>query len=223
MRTYLLLCLAATGLSAAETLDQVRARMDSAANAFVSLTADVEKVTYTAVIRDRQTESGTFILKKVKAGDLRVRMEITRPNVKSIALSRNKYELYLPNIKTVQEFDLGKYRSLVDQFLLLGFGTPTRELLKSYDMTVLGAETLNGKATTRIELVPKAAAVREHLKRVEMWIPANDGNPVQQKFYQPSGDYFSSVYTNVKVNPPVADAELALNLPKGTKREFPQK
>ncbi|MCA2969969.1 MAG: hypothetical protein INH43_15755 [Acidobacteriaceae bacterium] len=223
MRPLLLLCLAAATLRAAETLDQVRARMDSAANAFVSLTADVEKVTYTAVIRDTQTESGTFKLKKVKTGDLRVRMEIAKPNVKSIALSRNKYELYLPNIRTVQEFDLGKYRSLVDQFLLLGFGTPTRELLKSYDMKVLGAETLNGRATTKVELVPKAAGVREHLKRVEMWIPLTDGNPVQQKFYQPSGDYFLSAYTNVKVNPTIADADLALNLPKGTKREFPQK
>jgi outer membrane lipoprotein-sorting protein len=223
MRPLFLFCLAAASLSAAETLDQVRARMDAAANAFQSLTANVRKVTYTAVIRDTQTEEGTFTLKKVKAGDLRVRMEIAKPNVKSIALSRNKYEMYLPNISTVQEFDLGKYRSLVDQFLLLGFGTPTRELLKSYDMKVLGAETLDGKATTKVELVPKAASVREHLKRVEMWIPSNDGNPIQQKFFQPSGDYFLSAYTSVKVNPAVKDADLGLNLPKGTKREFPQK
>lgn len=223
MRPIFVLCLAAVSLSAAETLDQVRARMDAAANAFQTLTANVRKVTYTAVIRDTQTEEGTFTLKKMKPGDLRVRMEIVKPNVKSIALTRNKYEMYLPNIQTVQEFDLGKYRSLVDQFLLLGFGTPTRELLKSYDMKVLGADTLDGKATTKVELVPKAASVREHLRRVEMWIPANDGNPIQQKFYQPSGDFFLSAYTNVKVNPPVKDAELGLNLPKGTKREFPQK
>ena len=223
MRPILLICVAAASLTAAETLDQVRVRMDAAATAFQSLTAKVRKVTYTAVIKDTQSESGTFTLKKVKTGDLRVRMDISQPDTKSIALSRNKYELYLPKIATVQEFDLGKYRSLVDQFLLLGFGTPTRELLKSYDMKVLSAETLDGKATTRIELVPKSASVREHLKRVEMWIPLTDGNPIQQKFFQPSGDYFLSAYTDVKINPAIHDAELALSLPKGTKREFPQK
>ena len=87
----------------------------------------------------------------------------------------------------------------------------------------MGCAVVDGKATTKIEFVPKAASVREHLRRVEMWIPANDGNPIQQKFYQPSGDYFLSAYTNVKVNPAVKDADLSLNLPKGTKREFPQK
>jgi len=90
-------------------------------------------------------------------------------------------------------------------------------------MKVLSAETLDGKATTRIELIPRTASMREHLKRVEMWIPLTDGNPIQQKFYQPSGDYFLSAYTEVKINPAVRDSELGLNLPKGTKREFPQK
>jgi outer membrane lipoprotein-sorting protein len=223
MRAIILMCAATVGLSAAESLEQVRARMDASAAAFQSLSAKVRKVTYTAVIKDTQSENGTFLLKRVKAGDLRVRMEISQPDVKSIALSRNRYELYLPKISTVQEFDLGKYRSLVDQFLLLGFGTPSKDLLKSYDMKALGAETLDGKATTKIELVPKSAGVLEHLKRVEMWIPLTDGNPIQQKFYQPSGDYFMSTYTDVKINPVVKDTDLALTLPKGVKREFPQK
>lgn len=223
MRAIILMCAATVGLSAAESLEQVRARMDASAVAFQSLSAKVRKVTYTAVIKDTQSENGTFLLKRVKAGDLRVRMEISQPDVKSIALSRNRYELFLPKIATVQEFDLGKYRSLVDQFLLLGFGTPSKDLLKSYDMKALGSETLDGKATTKIELVPKSAGVLEHLKRVEMWIPLTDGNPIQQKFYQPSGDYFMSTYTDVKINPAVKDTDLALTLPKGVKREFPQK
>lgn len=223
MRLLMLTFASVAGLWSAETLDQVRARMDASAAAFQSLQADVEKTTYTAVIRDKQVESGTFLLKKVKPGDLRVRMEISQPDKKSIALSRSKYEIYLPKISTVQEFNLGKYRNLVDQFLLLGFGTPTRELMKGYEMKVLGAEMLDGKNTTKIELTPKSETVREHLRRVEMWIPPNDGNPIQQKFYQPSGDYFLSTYTNVKVNAPIADKELALALPKGVKREQPQK
>ena len=163
------------------------------------------------------------MIKKVKPGDVRVRMEIEKPDARSIALSRKKYEIFLPKINTVQEYDLTQYGRLVDQFLLLGFGTPVRDITKSYDMVVAGTETIDGKQTTRVELRPKLASVKEHLKLVEIWIPMNDGNPIQQKFLQPSGDYTLSTYMDVKVNPLLKDADVQLTLPKNVKREKPQK
>ena len=208
---------------AAETLGAVQARMDKSAAEFTALSAKVKKVSYTAVIKDSSVESGTFLIKKLKAGDVRVRMEIDKPDTRSFALSRKKYEIFLPKINTVQEYDLTQYGRLVDQFLLLGFGTPVREITKSYDMVVGGAETIDGKQTTRVELRPKLASVKEHLKLVEIWIPLNDGNPIQQKFLQPSGDYTLSTYMDVKINPLLKDADVQLTLPKNVKREKPQK
>ena len=208
---------------AAETLGAVQTRMDKSAAEFAALSARVKKVSYTAVIKDSAAESGTFIIKKVKPGDVRVRMEIDKPDARSIALSRKKYEIFLPKINTVQEYDLTQYGRLVDQFLLLGFGTPVREITKSYDMVVTGTETIDGKQTTRVELRPKLDSVKEHLKLVEIWIPMNDGNPIQQKFLQPSGDYTLSTYMDVKVNPLLKDADVQLTLPKNVKREKPQK
>lgn len=208
---------------AAETLGAVQTRMDKSAAEFAALSARVKKVSYTAVIKDSAAESGTFIIKKMKPGDVRVRMEIDKPDARSIALSRKKYEIFLPKINTVQEYDLTQYGRLVDQFLLLGFGTPVREITKSYDMVVTGTETIDGKQTTRVELRPKLDSVKEHLKLVEIWIPMNDGNPIQQKFLQPSGDYTLSTYLDVKVNPLLKDADVQLTLPKNVKREKPQK
>lgn len=208
---------------AAETLGAVQTRMDKSAAEFAALSARVKKVSYTAVIKDSAAESGTFIIKKLKPGDVRVRMEIDKPDARSIALSRKKYEIFLPKINTVQEYDLTQYGRLVDQFLLLGFGTPVREITKSYDMVVTGTETIDGKQTTRVELRPKLDSVKEHLKLVEIWIPMNDGNPIQQKFLQPSGDYTLSTYMDVKVNPLLKDADVQLTLPKNVKREKPQK
>ena len=208
---------------AAETLGAVQTRMDKSAAEFAALSARVKKVSYTAVIKDSAAESGTFIIKKMKPGDVRVRMEIDKPDARSIALSRKKYEIFLPKINTVQEYDLTQYGRLVDQFLLLGFGTPVREITKSYDMVVTGTETIDGKQTTRVELRPKLDSVKEHLKLVEIWIPMNDGNPIQQKFLQPSGDYTLSTYMDVKVNPLLKDADVRLTLPKNVKREKPQK
>jgi outer membrane lipoprotein-sorting protein len=197
--------------------------MDKSAAAFSSLSAKLKKASYTAVIKDLTTETGTILIKKIKAGDLRVRMEVDKPDMRSMALTRKKYEVFLPKINTVQEYDLGSYGKLMDQFILLGFGTPVKEILKAYDMTVGGTDTIDGRPTTRIELRPRADNARQYLKLAEMWIPLNDGNPVQQKFTQPSGDYNMTTYTDVKVNPLLKDADLQLTLPKDVKREKPQK
>ena len=217
------LVFSAAVVPAAETLGAVQARMDKSAEAFTSLTARVKKTGYTAVIKDHSIETGTFLIKKIKPGDMRVRMEIEKPDERSVALSRKKYEVFLPKINTVQEYDLSQYGKLVDQFLLLGFGTPVRDITKSYDMVVTGTETIDGRQATRVELRPKTAGVKEHLKLVEVWIPLTDGNPIQQKFWQPSGDYIQSTYTDVKVNPLLKDADVQLTLPKNVKREKPQK
>ena len=86
---------------AAETLGAVQTRMDKSAAEFAALSARVKKVSYTAVIKDSAAESGTFIIKKMKPGDVRVRMEIDKPDARSIALSRKKYEIFLPKINTI--------------------------------------------------------------------------------------------------------------------------
>jgi outer membrane lipoprotein-sorting protein len=224
MRTRIaIVVLAAAVAPAAETLASVQARMDKSAAAFQTLTAKVKKLSFTAVIKDTATENGTFLLKKMKGGDVRVRMEIEKPDPRSVALSRKKYEVFLPKINTVQEYDLSHYGKLVDQFLLLGFGTPVKDLTKSYEMAVTGTDMIEGQQATRVELRPRASDVREHLKLVQIWIPLNDGNPIQQKFLQPSGDFVQSTYNDVKVNPLLKDADVQLTLPKNVKREKPQK
>jgi len=222
MRLSLLL-LTFVSAYAAESLQAVQARMDKSAAEFTSLKSRVKKVSYTAIIKDTTTETGEFIIKKMKGGDVRVRMEVEKPDVRSIALSRKKYEVFLPKINTVQEYDLSQYGKLIDQFLLLGFGTPVAELQKSYTMRVTGTETIDGIAATKVELTPKADSIKAHLKLIEVWIPSNDGNPVQQKFTQSSGDYILTTYFDVKVNPLLKDADVQLTLPKNVKREKPQK
>jgi len=52
---------------------------------------------------------------------------------------------------------------------------------------------------------------------------AENGYPIQQKFYQPAGDYMVFTYSGIKINPDLADSALKLHLPKNVKREYPQK
>ncbi len=52
---------------------------------------------------------------------------------------------------------MGKQSSLIDQFLLLGFGTTSSELRAGYDIKYAGEGTAGGQACARLELTPKSA------------------------------------------------------------------
>ncbi|MCP5116405.1 MAG: outer membrane lipoprotein-sorting protein [bacterium] len=219
-----LLCGLAGHLWAAD-LGETLARMDRASFAFRSVRAEVEKENYTAVIQDRAVESGRmWMLRSAKRSKgVRMRIEFAEPNLRSVAMAGKKAEIYYPKIKTVHEYDLGKHRKLVDQFLLLGFGTPGKELSKNYRLNLAGEEEIQGQQTTKLELTPKSKKAREQLIKVELWVADPSGYPVRQKFYWPSDDTTTITYSAIEMNVGVTESDLTLKLPADVKREFPQR
>ncbi len=210
------------GAFAADPLVGVLARMDASAAAFKSMSANLKRVSHTAVINEDSVDSGTIKLKR-SHGDTRMLVDLTAPDRKTAALEGDTFQIYLPKIKTVQEYDLGKKRELLDQFLLLGFGTPGRELSRAYDTTFMGAETVEGHKSGHLQLIPKSPDVLKQLNKIDLWISDDTGYPVQQKFNQPSGDYTLVTFSDLKVNPNLPDSALKLQIPKGVKREYPQR
>ncbi|HSW50365.1 MAG TPA: outer-membrane lipoprotein carrier protein LolA, partial [Bryobacteraceae bacterium] len=161
-------------------------------------------------------------MKRAGPKDVRMKIEFGEPDTRTIVFEKATAQIYHPKIQTVQVYNLGKQRSLVDQFLLLGFGSSGTELSRNYTMKVTGEEQIAGSGATRLELVPKAASALEHLKLAELWIAAG-GYPVQQKFHMPSGDYTLITYGEVQINTGAPDAAFRMTLPKGVKTEYPQK
>ena len=206
----------------ASDLDAVLTRIDSAGAAFHGMSANLRRLSHTAVINEDTVDSGTVLLKRPKPRDMRMLVDFTQPDPKTVAFQGRKVEIYYPKIQTVQEFDVGQNKDLLSQFFLLGFGTSRADLLSNYNIQFLGTETLDGRQTQRLELIPKSKAVLEHLKKFELWI-ADSGYPVQQKFYLPGGDYMLMTYSDMKINPELRDAALKLQVPKNVKREYPQK
>ncbi len=204
-------------------LSQALARIDQAAAGFRSMSAEVRRVYHTAVINDDTIDSGTIYLKRSRPREYKVLVDLAKPDRRAVALDGRKAELFYPNINTVQEFDLGKQKGLIDQFLLLGVGTTSKELESGYTIRYAGRETIAGQPSEHLELVPKSKQVQQHLDKFELWVSDATGYPVQQKFLLPGGDYQMVTYTNTKINPNLPDSALKLQLPKGVKREFPQK
>jgi outer membrane lipoprotein-sorting protein len=224
MRIFAGICLwMGLAAPAPAALDAVLARIDEAAAGFRSLSADLHKVSHTAVINESTVDDGTILFKRPKPHDMRMLIDIKKPDQKTVTLQGRKVEIYYPKINTVQEWDAGKNRELLDQILLLGFGSTSKDLQGGYNLREGGPETVAGQKSMRIELLPKSKEAQAHLTKVELWISDANGLPVQQKFHMPGGDYAMTTYTNIKVNPNLPDSAMKLNLPKGVKRETPQK
>lgn len=205
--------------SPVESLDQLLSRMDQNALTFKSMKAKLRHVSYVAVIKEDDVKTGTIGMKRSKR-EAMVLVEFTAPDPKSVAVAGTKVEVYLPNMKTVEEYDFGKS---VEKYMALGFGASGKELKADYSVRELGAETANGQKTLKLELIPKAREVAQQFPKVELWMSDSTAYPVQQKLYQTGGDYMLVTYSDVVINPSLPDSAFKLNIPKGVKRVFPGK
>lgn len=200
-------------------VDNVLNMMDHSAKDFRSLTADIEHVKYTAVVNDTSTESGQIFVRH----DQKMRIEIAKPDPRTILRTGDSLFLYNPKISRVEEYDLGKNRALVDQYVRLGFGTKSEDLRKSYLPTVTGEEELDHKKTILLELTPKSDQVRSQIIRIQMWIDEASWLPIQQKFFEAaSGDYVLFHYSNMMKNLKINDSRFKQNWPKNVEKVKPR-
>jgi outer membrane lipoprotein-sorting protein len=200
------------------TLEYVLSMMDRSAEDFRSLTAALDHVKYTAVVKDTSTESGEIYVRK----DSKLRIDFITPDPRTIIRNGDNLYIYTPKINRVEEYNIGKNRALADQYLALGFGTRTENLKKNYDVTMTGEEDLDGHKMVLVELVPHSDEVRKQIAKIQMWVDEASWLPVQQKFLEAgSGDYFMSKYKNVMKNLKIGDGKFKADWPKGTKVEKP--
>jgi outer membrane lipoprotein-sorting protein len=219
----LISAVAFTPVSAAQgppwTIDSALAMMDKSAQDFHTLTADIEHIKYTDVVKDTSTETGKLWVRR----DEKMRIEFYQPDRRTILRTGDALFVFNPKINRVEEYDLGKNREMVDQYVLLGFGTKSENVKKSYLVTVLGETELDHKKTVQLELTPKSDQMRKQIARIQMWIDEASWLPIQQKFFESgSGDYLIFHYTNVMKNLKIGDNQFKQDWPKGVTRAKPR-
>ena len=207
----------------AATIDSVLARMDDAGVAFRGMTAKMRKLSYTAIIKETLEESGKITLRCPKPRQVQALIDFDKPDVKAFLFRDKKVQIFMPKLNTVQEWELGKFDSLLTQGLLIGFATPSKEIRKNYGVLLVGEETVAGRKTFRLELVPTVESIRQHFTKIDLWISVSDGLPVQQRLIQASGDYTQIIYSDMQLQAALTDQQISLKLPPNVKREFPQK
>ncbi len=212
--------LAFSSLSPAQTVDAVLARMDQQAPSFHAMFANVKMVEYNSLLTSSTVETGTLRMQRLKPGDVRAILAFSGPDTdpRTLAFLGKKLLIYYPALKAYNDIDIGKQGSALNQFLLLGFGSSGKELAKSYAIQFEGIEKLAGRDTSKLLLDPKDSHVKQALQKVEIWVPNDSANPVQQQFYEPNGNYRKVTYTDIKVNPQI-EGQLELKLPPGTQKQ----
>jgi len=211
-------------VAGAQSLESTFSHMDALSKGFRGVTADVRKISFTYFAKDTDEESGRISMYRVSPQDMLMLAEFTKPGQRAVAFAKGKVQMYYPKINTVQEYNFGKESHLVVQFLLLGFGASGADLRKNYTVKYVELTTIDGGKADHLYLEPKSAEARDQVRGIDLWIAEPGGYPVRMKVLQPSRDTIELQYSNLKINPSsLTESTVRLKLPKGVKKETPQK
>jgi outer membrane lipoprotein-sorting protein len=186
-------------------LDAVLKKMDATAASFRAIQADFEWDRYEKVIDEvDDIQSGTIYYRRA-GKEIEMMADMAKPDRKYVLFRDGKVSVYQPKPDQVTVCDAGKNRAEVESYLVLGFGGSGQDLLKSWDVTYLGPETVSGIATAKLKLVPKSEKVRGTFAQILLWIDLDRGISVQQQLFEPQGDYRLAKYSNIHVKDKIGD------------------
>jgi outer membrane lipoprotein-sorting protein len=197
-------------------LERVFHRMDSTASSFRTAEASFAWDQYTKVVDETDTQKGKVYFRRA-GNETQMAAEITAPDKKYVLFVGGKVQVYQPNIEQVNEYQAGSNKDAIESFLVLGFGGPGHGLLKTFEVTYAGPETLEGVETDKLDLVPKSPKVRNMFDHIILWIDPR-GVSLRQQLIAPSGDYRLAKYSEIQLNDKISDA--AFKLKTGGKTQF---
>lgn len=188
--------------------------MDAAAASFYAMQADFEWDRYERVIDEvDDVQTGTVYYRR-NGKDIDMKIDVKnegdspktlKPQPKFVLLTGGKISIYLPTPDQLTPCDLGKNASDFQSYLAIGFGSSGQDMVKAFDVTYVGPETINGVATGQLRLIPKSDRVRGHFKEILLWIDLDRGISVQQKFTEPQGNYRLAKYSSIRMKDKLND------------------
>jgi outer membrane lipoprotein-sorting protein len=185
--------------STSGSLDAVLKKMDAAAASFHSTQADFEWDQYQKVVDETDVQKGTIYFRR-SGQQIEMMAHVKDPDQKFVLYKDGKLQVYQPKIEQLIVHDAGNNRGEMESYLVLGFGGSGQDLTKAFEVTYGGDETVDGIATGKLQLVPKAEKVRNTFTQIILWIDMARGISVQQKFITPQGDFRLAKYSNIRTD-----------------------
>lgn len=211
-------------------LTTVLKKMDTAAAGFRTAQAEFEWDTYEKVIDEVDDfQTGNIYYRRAgKEIEMMADVKMAGSDLKKlkqepkfVLFSKGKIRMYQPKMDQITEFDLGKNRADLESYVVLGFGGSGQDLVKTFDVTYVGPETISGVATAKLKLVPKSEKVRNTYKEIDLWIDLEKGISVQQQAFQPDGNYRLAKYSSIRLNEKINDEVFKLKTTSKTQTISP--
>lgn len=190
---------AGTLLAHAQNLEAVLNAMDKAAGEFRTAQTDFVWDQYQKVVDEHDLQKGTMYFRR-QGDEVQMAADINVPDKKYVLFNGGMVSVYLPKAAQVTEYSAGKNKADFETFLVLGFGGRGHDLAKSFDVKYAGMEQVQGVNAGKLELKPKSQKVANMFQTITLWIDLARGVSVQQLFNEPSGDYRTAKYNNIKIN-----------------------
>jgi len=202
-------------------LESVLTQLDTAAAQFRSAEADLLWDQYQKVVDETDTQKGKIYFRRTNK-ETQAAIHISSPDTKDIVYTEGKVRLYQPRIDQVTEHDASKNKEAAESFLALGFGGRGHDLVKQYEIQLAGNEAVDGMQTTKLELTPKSPKVRNMFDKITLWMDPQRDVSLKQQFLEPSGDYRTTHYMNIKLNGKIPEDVFKLHTTARTKVVRPQ-
>jgi outer membrane lipoprotein-sorting protein len=200
------------------SLECVLKKMDEAAANFHTTQADFVWDQYQRVVDETDTQKGTVSYRRA-GKEIEMMAEIKEPDSKFVLYKDGKLQVYQPKIEQVMEYRTGNE---IESYLVLGFGGSGQDLMKSFEVSYGGEETVGGIATAQLQLVPKSEKLHNNFSKIVLWIDLSRGVSVQQQFFQTQGDYRLAKYSAIRINAKIANDVFQLKTTKKTQFVSPR-
>lgn len=159
------------------------------------------------VLLDEKAEARGAVFLQVPG---RFRWNYEAPQQSVTLVKDGRFARYLPRAKQVFR---GRAKGEAD--LLVGFGPGAAGLGKKYQVTLVGEEAVGGAPAWVLDLKPQAAQASSALfSSIRLWIDQTRHFPVQTRLTEPTGDYTTVRFEEVKLNLKLPAGAFDLNLPK---------
>lgn len=218
-----LLCLVFALPLSAQTADlqKVISQLNTAAAKFQSAQANFSWDQFQIVVQESDVQTGTIYFERKKSVTRMaayLKQENGKDAPKTVTYDGGEVNFYEPMIKQLTVMRAGTNRGQWESFLTLGFGGSGTDLEANWKVSLQGAETMNGVAVDKLDLVPIQQKVLEMFTHVTIWVDPVRGVSLKQVFYQPSGDTRTAIYKDIRYNQPIAADIFQIKPAPGTSR-----
>jgi outer membrane lipoprotein-sorting protein len=182
----------------ADDLNSVLARLNAAAKKFHSVSASLVFDTETQdPVPDTDIQKGTAYYERT-GGNFRMAAHFHERNGRPFNSGYNYTggALHFFDGTEVHTYQFAKWES----YLILGFGASGTELADKWNITYLGAETMDDVKVAKLELVAKDPQVRKNIAKITIWIDPDRAVSLQQRFDESPSVYRICKYTDIKIN-----------------------